>query len=113
MMKTLIIISLLLTAGCGQVTSQSTDKSTSELSGSTASTDSMFLNAAKKVTPSIGASTAVLTVSTKPPDDGAVLETSTLPSGSIMATIYEALRDYEFPRDEGVIDMHNIYKVLC
>jgi len=33
-------------------------------------------------------------------------------SGSVLNYIYQALREYEFPRDEGVIDMHNIYKAL-
>lgn len=62
-------------------------------------TENFFYSSMKNVSPTIveGSSTASI---------------NALDSGTIIGSIYEALRDYEYPRDEGVIDMHNIYKVL-
>ncbi len=58
-----------------------------------------FYNAIKEVAPTIGAGT-----SRNMQRD--------LSSGTIMYDIYTILRDYEYPTHEGIVDMHNIYKVI-
>ncbi len=61
--------------------------------------DNFFYTATKEVTPAFDFTGSKKTV-------------RDLVSGTLIYSIFELLRDYEYPADEGVIDMHNIYKVL-
>jgi hypothetical protein len=63
------------------------------------SSGNFFYSATKEVTPAFDAA-------------GSKKMTRALASGTLIYTVFELLRDYEYPADEGVIDMHNIYKVL-
>lgn len=64
----------------------------------------VIANAAKAVGPTVSTAASVSVA--------ADASTAKAITGTIMSTIYSMIRDYEYPRDEGVIDMHNIYKVL-
>jgi hypothetical protein len=89
-MRTTAIISILVLAavfsGCKD----------DEESGSS---ENFFFTATQEVTPVFDAS-------------GSKKMIRDLTSGTLLYSVFELLRDYEYPADEGVIDMHNIYKVL-
>lgn len=65
----------------------------------TSSSENFFYLATKEVAPAFNAAVSKRM-------------TRALTPGSLVYAVFELLRDYEYPADEGVIDMHNIYKVL-
>ncbi len=66
---------------------------------SVSSSENFFYLAAKEVAPAFnGAASKKMTRALSP--------------GSLIYAVFDLLRDYQYPADEGVIDMHNIYKVL-
>lgn len=103
---TLLIVCAFMTflgvTGCGK-------SSDSSRPGST-----IFFNAAKKVAPNIETSTDALPKSGAafPSLSRASASTYDWASGNVTYELYTILRDYEYPRDEGVIDMQNIFKVI-
>ncbi len=91
-MKKFSIFSLLILISVFPVCKGDDDKKTS-------SSDNFFYLATKEVAPAFnGAASKKMT--------------RALTSGTLIYAVFELLRDYEYPADEGVIDMHNIYKVL-
>lgn len=74
-------------------------------SGGGGSASEIFYTSARNVAPTVTAS-ANANVALKSQT------IKTIDPGSIMSSIYYMIQDYQYPRDEGVIDMHNIYKVL-
>ncbi len=64
-----------------------------------------YYSAAKEVGPTIEEPSSTALILTEEATRSAMF-TSSLP----LSNLYEALRDYRYPEDEGQIDMHNIYK---
>ena len=81
--------------------SEEDDSEVSSSSGSSSS--NFFYTAAQDVGPTIESGSGSSSMFSR---------MESLTSGGPYEDIYTVLRDYEYPRDEGVIDMHNIYKVL-
>ena len=100
---TLIGIAFLAMTASGAVCGKNSGTTQTGTGNTEATSANFFLSAAQQVAPTFGSSSSIA-ISAE--------SISELPVGSILYSIHEALRDYEFPRDEGVIDMHNIYKVL-
>ena len=87
---------------CGSITDDDEDDNQDQLTLVQLLSDSdsnFFYTAIKEVAPTIEEGTS----RTSQRD---------LESGSIMYDIYSLLRDYEYPTHEGIVDMHNIYKVI-
>ncbi|MFH1264061.1 MAG: hypothetical protein V1495_11540 [Pseudomonadota bacterium] len=68
--------------------------------------ETLFLDAAKQTAPSFAPATTSGKLA--PPFRNATL----FGSGSPLYAAYNLMQDYEYPRDEGKIDMTNMYKVM-
>lgn len=103
----LVLLALTLVLGCGSTGSVSTAGNPSgfELpAGETA-----FYSDAMNTIPVIEATVSAASISAK----GLSLKITTeWESGNPAYEIFNVLREYEYPRDEGVIDVSNIYKLL-
>ncbi len=72
------------------------------------SSENDFVTAAREVAPAVGRDSGSAAIILSTPATAA----AALSKGGILDTINEALRDYQAERDNGTIDMHNIFKVL-
>ena len=70
------------------------------------SSGNVFYNSVRNTLPKFEASSKDASMSR---DSG---HPKALESGTILYDIYTLLRNYEYPTHEGIIDMHNIYKVI-
>lgn len=96
-------IVVLVSIGAGGCSSGGGDSANVDGADETGGAGNFFYSSATEVAPTINSSASSLY---------GIQGAGALPSGSILAGIYLVLRDYQFPRDEGVIDMHNIYKTI-
>ncbi|MFH1017615.1 MAG: hypothetical protein V1798_05455 [Pseudomonadota bacterium] len=77
------------------------------------STETLFLDAAKQTAPAFAAAAAnSKLVSWIRPTTPLIRNATTFGAGSPLYAAYNLMRDYEYPRDEGRIDMTNMYKVM-
>lgn len=116
MKKLIVILSILIAAifigGCGGIssTTSSSDGSSSDgsSSGDSSSFDlpdgeKAFYNAVMDITPVIETTSSTSAVRAV---------TTSWDSGNPAYEIFNAFQEYVFPRDEGVIDTSNVYKLL-
>ncbi len=71
--------------------------------------NNFFYSSAKDTAPAIASEASSSSTELSSPTEG---RQAALASGTMIYSIYTLFRDYQYPTDEGVVDMSNIYKVL-
>ena len=113
-MKNLILLLVALAfsftmVGCKTTEDETADDTATTTTTGTASTTSGLYTSAQKVGPSIAPAASANVAG---PTYAAPLYAATWSSGNLLYEVYGLIREYEYPRDEGVIDGSNMWKSL-